>query len=248
MSKLSTSVKVYILLILALAASNAVQVFLPSYQGLVPDAALPAPVIVIALVNVAIAVALYGGLGFIGLVLSRKLGFADIWDAEVTNRQRFLTPGIVGALLGIFLVISDLVFSQFNGIGRLPHPTFPASIFASLSAGIGEEIIFRLFFIPFWVWLISYVILRKRGQNQVFWIIAGVSALVFALGHLPALMLLAGFTSPAQVSPALYAEIILLNGAIAIFAAFYMRKYGFLAAVGIHFWADIVWHAIWGLF
>ena len=27
----------------------------------------------------------------------------------------------------------------------------------------------------------------------------------------------------------------------------YFRKYGFLAPVGIHFWADIVWHVLWGL-
>jgi len=39
----------------------------------------------------------------------------------------------------------------------------------------------------------------------------------------------------------------LLNGLMSIFAAYYFRKYGFLAPVGIHFWADIVWHVLWGL-
>jgi hypothetical protein len=24
-------------------------------------------------------------------------------------------------------------------------------------------------------------------------------------------------------------------------------KYGFLAAVGIHFWTDVIWHVIWGM-
>jgi hypothetical protein len=44
------------------------------------------------------------------------------------------------------------------------------------------------------------------------------------------------------------AEIILLNGVISFFAACYFRKYGFLAAAGIHFWADVVWHVIFGAF
>jgi hypothetical protein len=39
----------------------------------------------------------------------------------------------------------------------------------------------------------------------------------------------------------------LLNWVISIFAAYYFRKYGFLAAVGIHFWTDIIWHVIWGI-
>jgi len=107
---------------------------------------------------------------------------------------------------------------------------------------------FRLFFLSFWVWLISIVVLRSKWQNQVFWIIAVFSALAFALGHIPSLMILYNYASPVGMPPVLLTEIILLNGVISIFAAYYMRKYGFLAAVGIHFWTDIVWHVIWGLF
>jgi len=248
LKRLSTSLKIYIGLVLLLAASNAIQVLLPSYQSLLPAASLPAPLPVVALANAGIAIVLYGGLGFIALRLARKLGFADIWDSRVNNRQRFLTPGVIGAALGVFLIVSDIVFSQFNSIGRLLHPSFPSSIFASFSAGIGEEIMFRLFFLSFWVWLISIVVLRSKWQNQVFWIIAVFSALAFALGHIPSLMILYNYASPVGMPPVLLTEIILLNGVISIFAAYYMRKYGFLAAVGIHFWTDIVWHVIWGLF
>jgi hypothetical protein len=248
MKNISTSTKIYILLVLLLAASNTIQIFLPSYQSLIDTASLPVPLPVIALINAGIAIVFYGGLGFLGLKLAGKLGFANIWEPGINNRQRFLTPGIIGAALGVFLIVADIVFSHFNGIGRLIHPTFPASIFASLSAGIGEEIMFRLFFISFWVWLISWVILRKRGQNQVFWVITVISALAFAMGHIPSLMALMGYTSINEISPVLLAEGILLNGVISIFAAYYMRKYGFLAAAGIHFWTDIVWHVIWGLF
>jgi hypothetical protein len=246
--KISTSTRIYIVLVLMLAVSNAIQVLLPSYQSLVPSASLPAPVYVIALLNAGIGIVLYGGLGYLGLVLARCLGFTDIYESGVTNGQRLLVPGLIGAASGVFLIIGDIVFSHFNGMGKLPHPSFPSSIFASISAGIGEEIIFRLFFISFWVWLVSRVILRGQGQGPVFWVITGFSALAFALGHLPSVMVIYNFNSFNEVTPGLLAEIILLNGAISVVAAYYMRKYGFLAAVGIHFWTDIVWHVVWGLF
>jgi hypothetical protein len=46
----------------------------------------------------------------------------------------------------------------------------------------------------------------------------------------------------------LLVEMILLNGILSLIAAYYFKKSGFLAPVGIHFWADIVWHVIWGLY
>ncbi len=132
-------------------------------------------------------------------------------------------------------------------MGPLHHPPFPTSLVASAVAGIGEELIFRLFFISFWVWIISYVILKKRWQNQIFWIIAIFSGLTFALGHIPSVMILFGLNTVNEVPLALMGEIIFLNGGLSLFAAYYFRKFGFLAAVGLHFWTDVVWHVIWGM-
>jgi hypothetical protein len=44
-------------------------------------------------------------------------------------------------------IIDDLMFSWLNRIGRLIHPPFVTAIVASIAAGIGEETMFRLFFI-----------------------------------------------------------------------------------------------------
>jgi hypothetical protein len=181
------------------------------------------------------------------LTLWRNLGFPDIWDERVTNRQRFLIPALVGAGLGVVLIIGDLIFSPYNGVGRLIHPPFPTSLVAAVSAAIGEEMLFRLFFISFWTWLVGKVILRGRGLTAVYWVFATLSAFVFAAGHLPSLMIILGVNDPSQFSPILLVEIFLLNGLISIFAAYYFKKYGFFAPVGIHFWADIVWHMVWGL-
>ncbi len=246
MEKVSLSIKIYISLIVTLAILAAINVFLP--QGaFLPTQTLPASKPVLALVNAAIMLILYGGLGFIGLKLSQKIGFADIWDLKVSNKQRFLIPALVGGSIGIFFILADVIFSKFHTLGPIPHPPFPSSFVASATAGIGEEVIFRLFFISFWVWFVSYIILKKRWQNQIFWIVTLFSALTFALGHFPSVMILFGLNTIQEIPFALISEIILLNGVISLFTAYYFRKFGFLAAVGIHFWTDVVWHVIWGM-
>jgi hypothetical protein len=60
-------------------------------------------------------------------------------------------------------------------------------------------------------------------------------------------MALFGWKTIGEIPPALMSEIILLNGVVSIFAAYYFRKFGFLAPVGIHFWTDVVWHVVWGV-
>lgn len=250
MHQVSLSIKIYIYLILILAILAALHLFLPQGDVLttLSERELPASKPVLALANAAIMLTLYGGLGFLGIIFSRKLGFADIWDTTITNRQRFLTPALSGIGIGMFFIISDMIFSRFHSFGPLPHPPFPTSLVASAVAGIGEEIIFRLFFVSFWVWLISMVILKKKYQDQVFWMIALFSALAFAMGHIPSVLILLGVKTFHDLPLLILSEIILLNGVLSLFAVYFFRKFGFLAAVGIHFWTDVMWHVIWGMF
>ncbi|MCD6284330.1 MAG: hypothetical protein J7M39_00270 [Anaerolineae bacterium] len=41
-------------------------------------------------------------------------------------------------------------------------------------------------------------------------------------------------------------EIFLLNGVLSVIVAWLFRRYGFLAAMSVHFWTDVVWHVVWG--
>ena len=247
MNTKTRSTKTFFVLLGILVLAAASNSFLPQGElgTMMPQSTIPAWQI--ALGGAGITAVLYGLLGFIGLTLWRKLGFPEIWAETVSNRQRFLVPALAGGIAGLVLILADLVFSQFNGIGRLIHPPFPTSLVASISAGIGEEIIFRLFFVSFWTWLVGKVILRGRGLTIVYWIVATFSAIAFAAGHLPSLMIILGATDPAQLSPVLLLQVFLLNGLISFIAAYYFKKYGFLAPVGVHFWADVVWHVLWGL-
>jgi hypothetical protein len=245
----TNSTRTFFLLIAVYALIAGISVFLPQdASGLtISNTKLPASVPVIVLVSVLAALVIYGGLGYLGLILSRKLELPEMWDATISNRQRFLVPALVGFGCAIVIIIGDQIFAPINGIGHFPHPPFPTSITASIAAGIGEEIMFRLFFTSFWTWLIARIILRGRWQTQVYWVISVIAAIAFGMGHLPSIMFLYNWTSISQVPSTLLAEMILLNGVLSIFAAYYFKKYGFLAPVGIHFWADILWHVIWGL-
>lgn len=240
--------RIYWALVAILAILAAANLFLPQgdFVPTMPAQALPASKPVMALAVVGLLFVLYGGLGWIGLLLARKLGWPDLWTPAISNRQRFLLPALTGVAVGVLFMLADTLFSRSGTWGRLPHPPFPTSLVASATAGIGEEIIFRLFFIAFWVWLIGQVLLKGRGHTAVFWIVAILSALAFGAGHLPAVMFLLGAQELTALPPLLLGEILLLNGVLALLAAFYFRRYGFLAAVGIHFWADVIWHVLWG--
>lgn len=245
----SVSFRIFLALVVVLGLLAAANVFLPQdASGVsIPAAPLPAPLPVVALVAGVGVMVIYGAFGLLGLFLARKLGLPEIWDVAVTNRQRFLIPAMVGAAIGVVIILGDIIFAPVNGLGHIPHPPFPTSIVAALAAGIGEETLFRLFFISFWTWLISRIILRGRRQTTVFAIVSLFSALAFGLGHLPGFMYMQGWNSLSQVPAMLMTELLALNGLLSIAAAYFFKKYGFLAPVGIHFWADVVWHVIWGL-
>jgi len=88
MEKVSLSIKIYIGLIIALSILAAINIFLP--QGaFLPTQTLPASKPILALVNAAVMLILYGGLGFIGLKLSQNIGFADIWDIKFPINKDF---------------------------------------------------------------------------------------------------------------------------------------------------------------
>ncbi len=243
----SRSTSIFLAAIALYAVLSAFYAVSPGLNGLPASGQpLPAPLPVIALASFAGVMLIYGGLGYLGMLLSRRIGFADVWDPRVSNLSRFGRPALGGALLGVLFIVIDRLLSPLSAFGPLPHPPFPGSLIASLSASIGEETIFRLFFISFWVWLIRKLT-RQRGQKVIVWIVAVYSGLVFAASHLPSLMVLTGTANLAALPPPVLAEVFVLNGALSLAAAFVFWRYGILAAMGLHFWTDVVWHVVYGL-
>jgi membrane protease YdiL (CAAX protease family) len=158
-----------------------------------------------------------------------------------------LTPLLLGALTGVALILGDLIFAPYNDFGRFPHPEFPLSLLASLSAGIGEEIIFRGFILGLWALILNWAFKKFTGRSTALWIANIIAALAFGAGHLGTAIALTGVTSIADLHPILLVEIFLLNGIVGLVAGQQYMKTGLVAAIGVHFWTDIVWHVIWGL-
>jgi membrane protease YdiL (CAAX protease family) len=237
---------VFVALILVLAALSAANVFLPPAIPVAQPAELPFPLLVMALIAGISVVAIYGGLGALGLFLAHRHQLPGVWVGTLDPRKDLARPLVIGVGIGIAFIAIDLAFAPINGIGRAPRPAWPTAIVASIAAGIGEETIFRLFLIPL-VFGGLWLLLRHRASETTrFWVAATFAALAFALGHLPAVMIQFGWASPAEVPPVLILEMLILNGGLALIAAWIYRRYGILAAMGVHFWTDIVWHVIWG--
>ncbi len=207
----------------------------------------PVPDWVFGLANAALVVVLYALAGLAGFWFARKLGLPGIYRTGAGWGELFWTPLLIGAIAGVLLVLGDRLFVWAGDLPALPHPPFPFSIVASASAGIGEEIMFRGFVMGLWAYLLNLLLRRWRMTGLALWIANVVAALAFAAGHLPTVMVLYNVASPAELPGLLVAEVFVLNTVISLAAGWRYMTSGLVAAIGIHFWADIVWHVLWPL-
>ena len=201
----------------------------------------------LGLVNAALILVVYGVLGLIGLWFARKLGLPGIYRANGKWRDWFWLPLVIGIVVGVAMVIGDRALATIGNWRGFPHPPFPLSILASGSAGIGEEIMFRMFVLGLWAFLLNLILRHWRATKVALWIANVIAALAFAAGHLPAAMMLLGVTTPDALPPVALVELFLLNGIVAIVAGERYIRDGLVAAAGVHFWADVVWHVIFPL-
>ena len=213
----------------------------------VPLPELGVPDYVVGLANAGIVLVLYGLLGLAGYWFAYRLGLPGIFSPEGNWRRWFVIPLGLGLVCGVGLVIGDLLFAPINGFGRMVHPGFPVSILASLSAGIGEEIAFRGFVFGLWALILNWLFKRFSGRAAALWTANIIAALLFGAGHLGTVLALTGAASPAALHPVLIVEILVLNGLLGLVAGQRYMQDGLVAAVGVHFWCDVVFHVLWGL-
>lgn len=204
--------------------------------------------ILMGLASAGIVLVLYGTLSLLGYWFARKFDLPGIFSEDGNGRRWFVIPLLLGLICGVLLVAVDLLFAPINGFGALPHPPFPVSVLASLGAGIGEEILFRGFVFGLWGFLLNWLLKRFNGRTAALWIANLIAALAFGASHFGSVFFLTGATSLADLRPALIIEVFLLNGVIGLIAGERYMKDGLVAAAGVHFWADVVWHVAWGLF
>jgi membrane protease YdiL (CAAX protease family) len=215
------------------------------------EAGLDLPAWQLGLANAALILLVYGTLGLIGLWLARKAGLPGLHRSGADRRALIWRPLQMGISVGIVLVLSDTVARLLTDFAGFPHPPFPASILASFTAGVGEELIFRLVVMSLWTiilsWLFSRLVSEGRARRWALWGANAIGALAFAAAHLGTATVVFGTGRVLTLPPVVLAEILALNGLLGVVAGVAFVRDGLVAACGIHFWADVVWHVIYGL-
>ena len=255
-----------VFLILWIAAIFSVIAILPYSLSLqsnvLQDLKLPIPlplVITLQVVQNAIlfAIAIFAGLFFAGHV---GLG-APILDAltrgeSINDRVRaILTLSIILGLVSTLVVLGLEFFyfqpalvKQLSNTAvvlnlRTSQPAAWKGFLASFYGGIAEEILLRLFIMSFFVWLGRFLSKTSDGKptSGIFWIANILAAVLFGLGHLPAIALLVPLTALVVIRS------VILNGLIGIVCGWLYWKRGLESAMLSHFSADLVLHVLLAL-
>jgi membrane protease YdiL (CAAX protease family) len=237
-----------ILLVTFAALAAAAILLTPPDQMSAPTGAAPQsarmPIWQLALMNAAIVFVAYGLFALASSWFAHKLQIPWMYREGAGWKPLFLWPLLLGLVVGVVLVLADRMFALLPGGATFPHPTFPLSLIASGAAGIGEEILFRGLLMGLWAFLFSIALRRWHGRVAALWIGNAIAALAFSASHLPAAMFLLNASSPAGLPTPVVLELVLLNSVLGLVSGERYMRDGLVAAMGVHFWADVVWHVL----
>jgi len=240
-----------ILLIACIFGTIAVLPYTLTLQGeLLQD--LPVPLYVLLTAQLIQSVVLFCVAIFAGLHLARKIGLGlpilEGWleGREVKSYLRSIL-GIsmgLGILAGILIIGLDLLFS-FAGVSinltqASVNPPAWQGFLASFYGGINEEVLLRLFVMTLIAWVIFRIRKTEEGKptNTGMWLAIIIAAVIFGIGHLPAVMAITTLT------PLVIVRTIILNAVGGIIFGWLYWKKGLESAIISHFSADIVLHVI----
>lgn len=153
--------------------------------------------------------------------------------------KRIVYPSLIaGTLVGFTIYLFDTTLFKGSQLsGATAHPPVWAGLIASLYGGINEEVLLRLFLFTS-LYFLFRKIFKFKTENRVsfLWATNILAALVFGMGHLPAVFKL--------VTPSSFEifRVLLLNGIAGLVFGWLYWSRGLWAAMGAHFVADLVIH------
>jgi hypothetical protein len=165
-------------------------------------------------------------LGLLGVWLAPRTGFTDLFDAQVSNRQRFGRP-----LLVYTWVIHPEPVTELTPFMQ----PFPYSILLYSSGALYTDCLYRLIPLPLLMWLVGGLILRNPKTEWLFWVLALLSSLVEPIEQL------------LTDSPVLIAYSFGTGYAMNLIQAVFFRRYGFLACLSVRLGHYTLWHVGFGL-
>ena len=195
------------------------------------------------------SVAIYTALGLVGIWCARATGFPAAWDARISSTQRLLLPVAIGLGIGIVEVGVDIVTAGTKALAVATgqpgfNIDFPGSLLIYSGGAFEVETLYRLFSLPFLVWLISSVLLRGRGQLTTL-IVVGALAAGFEPVTQGVFLFLGG---GGVVTPLMLAGYMLTTLPENILAVIFFRRYGLLAPIALRLGEYLVFHILYGNF
>lgn len=198
-------------------------------------------------------------LGGLGLMLANRIGlgmpFVEAWTQREPAPGRFRNIVAIAWIVAVILVLLSVILhtlvfdpSLHNMLKELGIPisgranTPPLYGFlAAISAGIMEEIEFRLFGLSLLAWLLGLLFHDPDGRPKpiVFWTATIFFALGFGVAHLPAQTAVGLPLTPLVITASL-----VLNGIGGLIFGWLFWSFGLESAILAHFFADLMMHSM----
>ena len=185
-------------------------------------------------------------LGALGIYLGKQVG---LWRDEISIRKRPLILSVSASVVcGLVMILSDILYfgrySEAIADSYATKPTVSYMLASVLYGGVIEEVMLRLFFLSLIAFILHKVFERGRDvpSDKALIISNIVTALLFAIGHLPATLMLLGDT------PMIIARCFILNGGIGLIFGYFYRKHGLRYAMITHGGCHVISKLIWLLF
>ena len=175
--------------------------------------------------------------------------YSIIAEAErIIEKKPLIYASIISIIGGIGIIVPDFVFfgkySQIIMDSYASKPTIDYMIAMVTYGGILEEVMLRLFMMSLIAYIL-YLLFERNKDKPSAWIFVSaniISAILFALGHLPATFLIIGIT------PMIILRCFLLNGTFGLMFGWLYRKYGLRYAMIAHMGCHIISKLIWIIF
>ena len=173
----------------------------------------------------------------IGLFLSKKVNLSKKF---IINKKAIVTTLIITLLAAFLLFPGDkIIFGPYNNWINEQYmikPNIYKILAGLLAGGIIEEVMMRLFLMSLIVLIISKIFYNSKKEIPIkVYIIANIiTALLFALGHIPSTM------SMTTLTPLLIIRCFLFNGGIGLGFGYLYRKYGIGYAMISHGFAHLI--------
>ena len=223
---------------------------------------LPIPLPVLLAIQTVQNAILFAIMTFVGMLLAKRIGLGTpILDAatqgeSTSDKWRTILPisivlGVIASLLivglDVFVFNPALLAELGDNVEALAEtriqPAAWKGFLASFYGGIAEEVQLRLLAMSLIAWLGSFINKTAEGKPTalIFWIANILAAVLFGVGHLPAM------ANVIPLSPLVITRTILLNGALGVIFGWLYWKRGLESAMVAHFSTDIVLHVLFAL-